>query len=205
MTNVAKVSHEDLKSKLIQAAIHIVQNEGYTGLNVRKTASMAGCAIGMVYKIFDNMDELAIHVNADTLDKLDKCLSHPCSFNYPGEAVQKLADRYIAFSRDNFNLWSMLFEHRMERALPDWFRQKIAQCFGHVEKAMAPLTKAGPPASVDHAKVLWASLHGICSLSITGKLDTVGAQSASTLAAEMINNYIAGLAARTKRKDSFRE
>ncbi|MDH5639628.1 MAG: WHG domain-containing protein [Nitrospinota bacterium] len=206
---MAPIPHEDLKNKLVLVAVQIVQKEGYAGLNVRRAASMAGCAIGMVYKIFDNMDDLAIHVNADTLDRLNDALARPCSSDDPKEAVQELADRYIIFSRDNFNLWSMLFEHRMERPLPDWFRQKIAQNFGHVEKAMAPLIASGPAVSADHAKVLWASLHGICSLSITGKLDTVGAQSASTLAVEMINNYMAGLAirmaglaARTKREDN---
>ena len=204
MTRTAKVSHEELKQKLIQAAIGIVRKEGYSGLNVRKTASLAGCAIGMVYKVFDNMDELAMHVNAATLDKLNVELSRPRASSSPREAVRELADRYIAFSRENFHLWSMLFEHRMESALPGWFQHKIAQNFSHVERAMAPLTKADSAAAAGHAKVVWAALHGICSLSISGKLDTVGAQSASILAGEMLDNYMEGLEARRARADLSR-
>lgn len=198
MTQIESKSHQALKNILLHSAISVVEKEGFAGLNVRKLASMAGCAIGMVYKIFENMDDLAIHVNAATLELIDSRMAQPMAATDPKEAIHELAERYIDFSRRNFHLWSMLFEHRMERDLPEWFHASIARNFRHVEQALAPWTHGDPQAAALHAKVVWAALHGICSLSISGKLDTVGAQSASILARHMLENYMAGLEANSE-------
>ena len=58
---------------------------------------------------------------------------------------------------------------------------------------MIPIAGEGAANAERAAKVLWAGLHGICSLSITGKLDTVGADSAQVLAKSFITNYVRGL------------
>jgi len=45
------------------------------------------------------------------------------------------------------------------------------------------------------AKTIWAGIHGICQLSLTGKLDTVGAKSMKQLTDSLIDNYLKGLKA----------
>ena len=188
-----------LAGKLVEAAIAIVEKDGFKSLTVRAVTARAGCAIGMVYKIFRNLDDLALHVNAATLDKIGDDLARPIKRADPAGAVMELARRYIAFSRRNFNLWSMIFEHRMARRLPPWFDEKIRRNFLFVETAVAPLTYGDKARAARSARALWAALHGLCMLSISGKLDSAGAQSATVLAADLVENYLAGLA-RGRRK-----
>ena len=184
---------QDLREKLITVAIDLVRANGFAALTVRAVTSRAGCAIGMVYKIFDNLDDLALHVNAATLDMLEETMARPATALGAKEAVLELAARYIEFSQENFHLWSMLFEHRMEGELPEWFQEKMRRNFGRVEQAVAPLTAGDRALAGASAKVLWAALHGVCSLSISGKLDTVGAKSALALAEDLVENYLEGL------------
>jgi hypothetical protein len=67
---------------------------------------------------------------------------------------------------------------------------------GKVEEAIAPLFPAGrEPDRQRAARVLWAGVHGITSLSTADKLSVVTTETASRLVGDLINIYLAGLAA----------
>ena len=183
-----------LKELILIVTRAIVAEEGFSHLNVRKIATGADCSVGMIYNLFSGMDDLILTVNAQTLDDIYVRLTEEAQKESdPDKTVQRLGACYISYANERYNLWSMLFEHRMEADLPDWYEEKMARNFGVVEKAMTLIVGEGIADAERAAKVLWASLHGICSLSITGKLDTVGAESAQVLAEFFITNYVRGL------------
>ena len=69
-----------------------------------------------------------------------------------------------------------------------------------VETAVAPIY---PPDAVLErqraARVLWASVHGITSLSTANKLANVTTEAAALLVSDLINNYLAGVAVKYGR------
>jgi hypothetical protein len=69
----------------------------------------------------------------------------------------------------------------------------MARFFAEVEEALLPVLGKDKKAARRAAHVLWAGIHGICVLSLSGKLALVGADVAETLAISFIDNYVLGL------------
>ena len=110
--------------------------------------------------------------------------------------MARLAETYLAFTSERPKLWNLLFEHYMPGGTdtPSWYQQKLEMLMSRVELAMAPLF---PPEAVvarqRAARVLWAGVHGITSLSTANKLSNVTTEAAALLVRDLIHNYLTGL------------
>ena len=77
---------------------------------------------------------------------------------------------------------------------------KVARVFGLVEAALQPLAQPESAAEVQQAaRVLWASVHGICLLKIRQHLDLAGGQSTEEMTQMLIDNFLRGF--RTSRSE----
>jgi AcrR family transcriptional regulator len=63
---------QNSEQAFIQAAKDIIVENGLDGLNARAIAKKAGCAIGSLYNYFQNMGDLVLQINAETLLELKK-------------------------------------------------------------------------------------------------------------------------------------
>lgn len=188
---------ENLRNDLIEYAQQLLQQEGLQGLTARRLASGVGCAVGSIYNVVADLDDLLIEVHGLTLDRLYMAITEGPAERGDVEArLLGLAGRYIAFTEANRNLWLALFEHRLPagRELPHWYLKKLSQLFEVVEQVVDPLF---PPEAVAArrrtARILWSALHGICSLGLTNKLNLISTDTVSNLADEMIVTMLAGL------------
>jgi hypothetical protein len=90
----------------------------------------------------------------------------------------------------------LLFEHHLpsNAQLPGWYQQKLEGLMGRVEEALAPLFAQGREADRQRAaRVLWAGVHGITSLSTADKLSVVTTETASRLVEDLVGTYLVGL------------
>lgn len=186
-------SREELKEMALNTAIEVIENEGLASLSVRSITKKIGYTVGTLYQLFKNLDDVVLHVNAQTLDEL---YLHIEKASLQERPIYRMAKCYIEYSRNYFHRWNALFTHRLPdgEALPDWYQEKVSRIFQVIEQAVEKESLASGQENTERtARILWAGLHGICSLSITGKLDTVGAESADVLAHHFINSFMAGL------------
>jgi len=187
------IDRESVRKDILEKSTQIVVNDGFESLNVRKIASQIGCAVGTIYNVFKNLDEIVLHINASTLDEIYDIM-HKTSSGCDSSigTIKKLGHCYITFGQDNYHLWSMLFEHRLPTSdtPPDWYQEKIDKIFMLISDITAPLYNGDKKKSMLAATVLWAGLHGVCSLALSGSLKRVKAESASTLADSLIENYL---------------
>ena len=185
-------SRDALRAMALDAAQELVEIEGISALSARKIMGKVGYTVGTLYNIYTNFDDVILHLNARTLDALHTHLQQTLS-ETNDDMPYTLAQGYIDFSCQNFPLWHLLFTHRPAEAtpLPAWYTEKVDRLFALVEQTLRPLLKNDIDAK-EATKVLWAGLHGICTLSLHGKLDTAGAQSAQYLATLLVQNYISG-------------
>ena len=189
---------QQLRELILDAAQDIIQVQGLAGLSAREIARRIEYSPGTIYNMFENLDDVVLHVEARVLEALDKRLStllQDGSANATGR-VSRLAQAYLAFTHENPRLWNLLFEHHMpkEAALPPWYQQKLEGLMGRVEEALAPLFPAGREADRQRAaRVLWAGVHGITSLSTADKLSVVTTESANRLIDDLVCTYLAGL------------
>ncbi len=190
---------QQLRELILDAAQDIIQDQGLAGLSAREVARRIEYSPGTIYNMFENLDDVVLHVEARVLDALDRRLGSVLTDSgNPGDRIGRLAQAYLAFTHEKPRLWNLLFEHHMpaDAQLPPWYQQKLEGLMGRVEEAMAPLFPPGREADRQRAaRVLWAGVHGITSLSTADKLSVVTTESANRLVADLVATYLAGLAA----------
>src|SRR6188768_3839424 len=64
-----------LRDALIHAAERTIEKEGLRGMRARELAYKVGCAVGAIYNVFTDLDDLIFAVNALTLEQLEKTLT----------------------------------------------------------------------------------------------------------------------------------
>ncbi len=181
-------SPEELKELAIQAGIRMIAEEGFAKFSARGVAAKIGYTVGTLYHIFGSLDHFILHINARTLDAWHQELSKSLKAT-KGEPVKCLAKGYLSFAKEHYNLFTTLFEHQSQD-IPEWYAPKMSQLFELVEESLQQ--RVEDRAKARHlAKVLWASIHGITILALSGKLEVVGADSPEKLMETVLKSLLA--------------
>ena len=191
---------EELRELIIDATTAIVEQNGLEGLSAREIAKRVGYSPGTLYNVFENLDDLLLIIEARLLDELAERLSHTDSSGPPTERLRRLVGSYFAFTQERPKLWNLLNEHRMPagRTVPDWYQDKLDRLLTTLDEALAPLLKGSDAGTRRrHARTIWASVHGMTSLSTAEKLSHVTAHSGRSLVDDLVLNYVAGLQSRS--------
>ncbi len=174
-----------LREALIAAAERAVATQGIAGIKARSLAREVGCAVGAIYTVFADLDELALAVNARTLAALEAELATavrrrrgPAAVRgeHATERLLELALAYLGFAAANKQRWRALFEFRLpeEKTLPAWFVEDRSRLFGYIEEALQDLLPAMPAEECAAlARSLFAAVHGIVVLGLEERLGVV--------------------------------
>lgn len=189
---------QQLKELILEAAYEIIEAQGLAGLSAREIARRIEYSPGTIYNMFENLDDVVLRIEARVLDALDERLQTVIAEPGDDDKVRRLAQAYLSFTHEKPKLWNLLFEHHLPAGaeLPDWYQEKLEGLLRRVEAVIAPLFPAGRDDERRRAaRVLWAGVHGIVSLSTADKLSIVTPESAGRLVDDLVANYMKGLAA----------
>ena len=190
---------EQLRKLILDAAQAIIEEQGLSGLSAREIARRIEYSPGTIYNMFENLDDVILNVEARILAALHERLQGVLNDGGSSrEALQRLAQSYLQFTHDKPRLWNILFEHYMPNgaSVPDWYQEKLEDLMACVETALAPHFDAGDDAARHRAaRVLWAGVHGITSLSTANKLSSVTSDAADQLVDDLVGTYLTGLEA----------
>ena len=188
-----KPVNANLKSDLIKALRVTLKREGLEGLDVRKIAKEAGCSVGTFYNHYKSLDELILSFNATTLDVLSVCMFEQITpEDSAKEIIRKICENYITFAEDNYTEWFLLLEHPLGLEFPAWYKEKSEHLFNKVAATFHPLLRGTEKDTERAVKILWSSLHGICSLSLKQRLRFKKKQDTLALCQELFHNFILG-------------
>jgi AcrR family transcriptional regulator len=171
---------EQLREALTDAAVRMIAEQGLSGLKARALADAAGCAVGAIYNVVADLDELILHANARTLAALEKALTAAAtSGRGPDWAIDqlvKLALAYLEFAASHRRQWQALFDHRIARgeSPPDWYQRDLERLFGYIEQPVAELLPdASPARRALLARSLFSAAHGLVALGLEEKLQFI--------------------------------
>lgn len=187
---------EELTNLILDASEALIAEQGSTGLSARAIARQIAYAPGTIYLVFENLDEVILHVNARTLDRMYAAIEGAVAGRArPVTRIKRAARAYVEFARENPNLWRLCFEHRLPPGAdsPEWLNRRIERLVGLIIRPIQEATHATGKALETAAQTLWSGVHGICILTLTNKLDVVGNQSTEQLTDALITNYIRGV------------
>jgi AcrR family transcriptional regulator len=194
---------ERLAELVIEIAEREITDKGLAGFNARSVAAEAGCSVGTLYNLFENLDGIVIGVNSRTLHRLDEVLTEaerPASS--PQDRLLALANAYLDFVVRNRKIWYALFEHRMSGGmpLPDWHLQEHEFLFRHV---VEPLSELAPGDSEDNrmlARSIWSAVHGIVSLGLEDRMSVVPPERIREQLEIVVSSFVVGYELRQRQE-----
>jgi AcrR family transcriptional regulator len=198
MTGKVEARRAVLRDTLIAHAETRIEANGLKNLRARDLAKDAGCALGAIYNVFGDLNDLVLAVNARTFHRLGAAVAEALA-DAPQDATKQLivmSHAYHRFAAENFNAWRALFdiERPTGEAAPDWYLQEMGQLFAYID---APLSVIFPDHSPEKralfTKALFSSVHGIVLLG----LDEASAGVPAAQLDEMISLIFSHLAAQS--------
>lgn len=173
---------ERLKEALISAAERTIETHGLGGLKARALASEVGCAVGAIYNVVTDLDDLIMEVNSRTLAALDRNLaaaeqiSEATEASAPVDQLVQLGTAYLTFAAAHRVRWRALFEHRLPegKCIPDRYLDEQRRLFRYVEEPLGELQShlSGARRALV-ARSLFSSVHGMVMLGLEEKLQTL--------------------------------
>lgn len=197
MVGKREAKREDLRSRLMTAAREVIEEEGIRGMNARVVTTKAGCALGSLYTAFEDIDDLIVHVNSQTLTQLSEFLSvYARDTNEPITLLKQLAKGYVLFAKEHFALWNALFEYAdltMEH-VPRWHQQEQSLLVDFIKQ---PVMALSPTLSEQEAalrsKTLFAAVHGIVAFSLQERFIGVETNQLNDELDRFVDQMVAGL------------
>lgn len=160
-----------LRDTLIEHAERRITADGLKNLRARDLAKDAGCALGAIYNVFGDLNDLVLAVNARTFKRLGAEVAESLA-GAPQDATEQLivmSHAYHRFAAQNVNTWRALFdiERPAGEAAPDWYLAEMGQLFAYID---APLSVIFPDHTPQNrallTKALFSSVHGIVLLGL---------------------------------------
>jgi AcrR family transcriptional regulator len=164
--------HQDLRAELLVAAERQIETRGLAHLRARDLANQAGCSLGAIYNVFEDLDELILAVNANTLKAIDREMTG-IEDGDPLQRLTILADAYLMYAVRNRLRWEALFNHRMpaETIVPQWFQDIQNAAFSRIEAPLALLRPNLPDAArYILGRSIFAAVHGMVALGLDRRL-----------------------------------
>jgi AcrR family transcriptional regulator len=189
---------QQLRDLILDAAQAIIESHGLLGLSAREIARRIEYSPGTIYNMFQNLDDVVLHVESRVLEELEARLAAVARDGDAVDAALRMSRTYLTYAAERPQLWNLLFEHHLPKdaPLPPSYQQRFEALAARVEEALAPLypQDAAEPRR-DAARALWASVHGIASLATADKFAAVTPETAGPLVDNLVRSYLTGVKA----------
>ena len=129
-------SREELRELALRAAGDIVSESGAAALSMREVARRIGYTVGALYIVFENLDDLIVQLNEQTVIELRESLERIRGrSNQPAQNLRLLVAAYLGFALLHTARWRLVFEHRLPEG-----QKAPASYSGHTSAIFALVT-----------------------------------------------------------------
>jgi AcrR family transcriptional regulator len=170
---------DELRERLVTIAEAQVRASGLASLRARALAAQAGCAVGAIYNVFDDMTGLALAVNGRTFHQLGAFVADVVDGKDdagPTDRMVTIAVAYLQFASDNPNLWRALFDVELSsvRRVPEWYLDELGRLFQIISTPLEQVYPEADAAEIDlMTRALFSSVHGIVILGLEKRISGV--------------------------------
>lgn len=183
-----------LRDSLIDIAEQKVCNEGLLSIKARDLAKEAGCAVGAIYNVFGDLNDLILEVNGRTFKRLGAAVGASLAGmeqDPPAERLIALSYAYLDFAADHTNAWRALFEVEMraDGPIPDWYMKELGILFANISR---PVGEIYPDLDESElhlmTRALFSSIHGIVLLGLQRRISGVPTEKLRMMIALILRN-----------------
>ena len=186
----------ELREKLIDLAEAEIARNGIVALRARALAEQAGCAVGAIYTVIEDMPRLVLAVNMRTFARLGAHVARAVEGRGeapPLERLQLMADAYIDFASSERKLWRALFDIEMtaDSDVPQWYLDELARLFTVISR---PVSELDPKATSEtialRTSTLFSAVHGVMLLSLEQRLSGIPTAHLKGMVAELVRKFV---------------
>jgi len=169
---------EGLRRRILDTARHLLVEDGYQALSMRKIADAIGYSATSIYLYFDDKDALLHALIHEGMMKLrerlqDTAARHP---EAPVRRLRALCECFVEFGLENPEYYEVMFQlrpERMERYPPEKYRaaRKNLDFFARALEEGVDTGRFEVDDTHVTASTVWASLHGTVSLLLADRVD----------------------------------
>jgi len=154
-------THDEIREKTLHAAMEVVDAEGQGALNARNLAAAAGCSVGTLYNVFDDLDGVVYALNIRTARALRLALTDALgkAGPTPRDRLTALADAYLDFAAAHPRRWDSLFRFRPKGPVDGSVAREGDALFALLKDSV------GDAVPDDALLALWAAVHGVVELA----------------------------------------
>lgn len=172
--------HGDLRNALIQGALKLMEKEGES-FSLRDLTKRVGVSAPALYSHFADKEALLVAVAICGFDQLKDELQEAIGkVSEPEQQFTAMGQAYVKFGMDNPALYKLMFsgeELPAQRFKFPELQDAGNRAFQALTGMLEGMQKSGfmRPGHVElDAFTIWAHVHGLASLIITGRVECMG-------------------------------
>ena len=179
MVGKVQAKRDVLRAKLIELASERIVADGAGALKARDLASGAGCSVGAIYNLFEDLNDLVMVVNLQTFQRMGAFVSREVEASGQKDPLEQLivmGHAYLEFASENSGIWRSLFDVASpdSKEAPDWYWEEMAKIFALIELPLSELHADQKPEEIKVlTRILFSSVHGTILLGLEGSLFAV--------------------------------
>lgn len=174
--------HGNLRQSLLQNSLQLLRDEGIAGLSLRRLAELTGVSRAAPYHHFKDKQSLLAAVAEQGFAQLAQLLLKVVSDEQISleKRLQQAVLGYLQFAQNQPALYQLMFGQTLWASVAvdgnadstAQFQRAAKDCFRHYVQLFERLQAQGCLATDHHAlrsaQLLWASLHGLATLTRDG-------------------------------------
>lgn len=171
-TALTSAERDDFRERAALAGTRMLAEKGPDRLSMRAVATELGVSAMTPYRYFENKEHLIAAVRASAFrrfaDRQEQAFSVGGTV---GQTLKQLGLAYVGFALDEPDAYRIMFQQGRGAGAPDVDREAmrgISYLIQTVERGVAEGVYRGDSTTL--AQLKWATIHGIVSLHLAGKL-----------------------------------
>ncbi|MFC4115993.1 TetR/AcrR family transcriptional regulator [Nonomuraea zeae] len=169
-----RASHDELRSRLLDVAVNLLESDGPESLTMRRIAAEAGCTTTVIYTMFGNREGLAEALYLEGFERFRRFLEAVPPRRNALEHLTALGPAYRAACLAEPGYYSLMFERAIPGFEPSERARTLARAALNIlDRVIADCISAGyliPTQPRKIADALWAAAQGAISLERAGHL-----------------------------------
>ncbi|OBG20588.1 TetR/AcrR family transcriptional regulator [Mycobacterium sp. 852002-51057_SCH5723018] len=156
---------------IVATARKLAEAEGWDAVTTRRLSTEIEYSQPVLYKHFAGMEQIADAVALDGFDELAEAIraAHSDIDNVASDTLTRIAHAYLDFARDNPAVYDAMFTRTTSlRFAAQDAPPQLSAAFAALHEAVGMVAEGQDADTL--TEVFWAALHGLVTLSRTGRL-----------------------------------
>jgi len=161
---------DSVRRALMDAARHVLVQDGYDGLTVRRVAERAEYSLGTVYSYFADKDDLLYTLVLEDFHRLTERLRSIRDRHTGATAVREILLSYVEMGLEQPRSYEIMFMLRPKLASRNASDETDEHAYAIFRGCIVEAMRRGEFRRQDPdllAQMLWSSVHGLVSLRLT--------------------------------------